>query len=278
MSKSQILIIIVALAAVVGLFFLPKSVVNNKNKEVSENQTSKTDSSTTAPTSNAETMHQTSLSPKEIERLNYWKKQFEQKGEKEKNLAFDSLAELYRKANFYDSVAYYADNLAISFPKTLNLMKAGDAYYEAFGFAMNPEKSKTLGEKARTYFKKVVEAEPSLSDAKVKLGMTYVNSETPMQGIMMIREVLQKEPDNQFAIMSLGKLSMQSGQYDKAAERFRQLLKLNDKDILAHFYLGVSLLQLGKNQEALKELKHVKNNSSDPAILQSVESYLKDIQ
>ena len=56
-----------------------------------------------------------------------------------------------------------------------------------------------------------------------------------MQGILLIREVLKSEPENTFAIMSLGKLSIQSGQYDKAIERFRQVLDLQKDNIEAKF-------------------------------------------
>ena len=49
-----------------------------------------------------------------------------------------------------------------------------------------------------------------------------------MQGIMGLREVLAKDRTNKPAILALGLFSIQSGQYDKATERFSSLLKMEE--------------------------------------------------
>jgi Flp pilus assembly protein TadD len=106
--------------------------------------------------------------------------------------------------------------------------------------------------------------------AKANMAMTYLNTENPMQGIMMLREILEEDPTNEVALFNMGILSMRSNQYPKAVERFQQIVINNPKNTKARFYLGVSLLETGKKDEARKELQLVKKEESDPAILQAI--------
>lgn len=65
----------------------------------------------------------------------------------------------------------------------------------------------------------------------------------PMQGILKIREVAEKYPGNVKANYTLGTLSMQTGQYDKAIERFTTVLEKQPENgqvwkLLAEAQLG----------------------------------------
>ena len=69
-----------------------------------------------------------------------------------------------------------------------------------------------------------------------------------------------------------------SGQYEKAIERFRQLLKVRPANFKARFYLGVSLAQTGKNKEALEELSIVKQQEKDPTIQAAIAELEKELK
>jgi cytochrome c-type biogenesis protein CcmH/NrfG len=65
----------------------------------------------------------------------------------------------------------------------------------------------------------------------------------PMQGILKIRDVADKYPGNVKANFTLGTLSMQTGQYDKAIERFQTVLEKQPENgqvwkLLAQAHLG----------------------------------------
>ncbi|WP_369075571.1 tetratricopeptide repeat protein, partial [Penaeicola halotolerans] len=96
--------------------------------------------------------------------------------------------------------------------------KAGNAYYEAFGFAMNETKLNELGVKTRFYLNKVFDAKPDRLDLKTKVAMTYMVSSNPMQGVGMHREVLAADTKNEQALFNMGLLAIQSTQYDRAVE------------------------------------------------------------
>jgi tetratricopeptide (TPR) repeat protein len=193
--------------------------------------------------------------------------------------ALDSLMGAFRRVNRYDSAAYFAAQFADAAPSLANNLLAGDAYYEAFRFAMDGQKLKVLGENARKYFERVLEEEPQHAEARVKTGMTYVASEAPMQGILMIRKVVEEDPENELALFNLGILSMQSGQLDKAVSRFTNLLEVNPKHREARFYLGVAHFernQREKAREVFEQLVQEEGAPNDP-ITQNAASYLEQL-
>jgi cytochrome c-type biogenesis protein CcmH/NrfG len=99
-----------------------------------------------------------------------------------------------------------------------------------------------------------------------------------MQGIVLLREILQKEPAHERASFNMGLLSMQSGQYDKAIERFEQVLKAHPENDQAKFYLGVSYAESGHGDEAKELLQEVKKKNNDPAVQATVDEYLKKLK
>ena len=59
----------------------------------------------------------------------------------QKNLqALDSLMDVFIQINKYDSAAFYAEKYAQSFSTVSHWQKAGDAYFEAFTFALIEQK------------------------------------------------------------------------------------------------------------------------------------------
>lgn len=61
---------------------------------------------------------------------------------------------------------------------------------------------------------------------------------TPMEGILALRAISDEHPENVDAQIWLGVFSMQSGQMDKAKERFSKVLTLEENNSVAHGYLG----------------------------------------
>ncbi|TAH20255.1 MAG: tetratricopeptide repeat protein [Cytophagales bacterium] len=283
MLKTQYIIVGVSLLFAIGLFLLPKSVVSNKSKAIEKSaQAQTTENDSVVEPALAES-HQVMLTDKQTQQLNILRNSFlKSNSEKDKSMLLDSMAYIFRSSNLIDSVAYYAELLSNQFPNTPNFLSVADAYYDVFSFAMSEQKVKYAAQKSRVFYEKVLAVEPENADVKVKLGVTYTITATPMQGIKMIREVLEKEPENQLAIFNLGLLSMQSGQYEKAVERFEKLIKINPKDVNSCLLLAQSLVNLGKTKEAIDSLEKFKANLSasplDTEIKQRINTYLQDLK
>ncbi|GAB3640743.1 tetratricopeptide repeat protein [Spirosoma arcticum] len=291
MNKFVLLVVVLASALTVGLYTLPKVVVRNENRQLTQSigggrqsqgagraaSDSLNAAASSGPVDDSQPdrseIHEKPVSVAEQKRLETLRIAFAEANSAQKEAVGEKLIVAFRELTRYDSAARYADLLAIAQPNERNMLRAGDAYFEAYTFAVDEKKIATLGQKTRDYYQKVLARNPNLLSAKANMAMTYVNTETPMQGIMLLREVLQQEPTNELALFNLGLLSMRSNQYGRAIERFRQILVNNPTSRKAQFYLGVSLAEAGQKEEARRVLAEVKKQEKDPQILAAVHEY-----
>lgn len=265
MVKTRIILVAVAAILVAIIFLLPKSVVENEN-QLKEATPESAAGHTAIPETLSSTIHTV-------------RGQFSENQSNQKNAIFaDSLRTLYTQAGQFDSAAWFAEEAATFFNTTESFLNAGNSYYEAYTFAMEPAKQEQLAEKARAWLGKVVAANPKNLEAKTKIAMTYVSSKTPMQGITMLREVLAEDPKNEFVLYNMGMLSVQSGQYGRAIERLEELKAVNPNHIQGALLLGVAYMNNGNKQKARQQFELVKTLDKDPAVQATADSYLKDLE
>ncbi|GMQ25248.1 hypothetical protein Aoki45_19300 [Algoriphagus sp. oki45] len=274
MKKSQLILILAGILAVVGLYALPKVVVDNESTGAKMEGAAE-DSEETQVQGITE-LHENELSAENRTQADQLKQMYANATENEEKVAAAQvLAELYKGEGLFDSAAYYWSEAADLLPANLFLAEeAGKANYEAFSFALDKAKVEKLAEKTRNYLEKVLAKNPSRLDLKTKIAMTYVSSSNPMQGISMMREILEQDPQNEDGLFNMGILSMQSGQYNKAVERFEELIKYHPDNLQGQFYLGVSYFESKEKNKAKAQFEAVKNMTEDPMILSSIQSYL----
>ncbi|MBL3657806.1 tetratricopeptide repeat protein [Fulvivirga sediminis] len=281
MLKTRIILFISAAVLVAIIFTLPKVVVDNEENAVPNKTTSGTSHAEPTPTEiDTDNIAHGQAVPADIQKkIDNLKIDYSNSSNIEKSVIFaDSLAELYLSINKYDSAAKFVEIIAENIPNEKNWERAGNTYYDAFGFAMDPQKRAYLGEKAREYFLKVMEKTPSNLDVKNKLAMTYLSTSNPMKGIGMLREIIEQDPKNEKAMFNLGVLSMQSNQYNKAVEHFSKLVKTYPNNTQAQFFLGVSYLETGNKDKAKEQFELVKTLDDDPEVQATADSYLEDIR
>jgi outer membrane protein len=278
MNRNQGILLTLALAATLGLYALPKAVVTKDNQQIERQGKEDNLSSTPNPAGSFEAMHSKEIAAEDAQRLDILANNFRTVSDTKKKVIFaDSLASLYVKLNRLDSAATYYERMAMLEPSRERKLRAAEGYYEAATFSTASDKRKVLNEKSRAIFSDLLSANPTDLDTKAKLAMTYVETENPMQGIMMLREVVQDDPRNEVAIYNLGLLAIQSGQYDKAVDRLHSLIAINPQHDQAHFFLGVSHAELGHAGEAKEHFETVKKLNSDPAVHSAVDKYLGEL-
>lgn len=129
--------------------------------------------------------------------------------------------------------------------------------------------------------KKEEMAATAMDPAKARMAeaVALVQGQDPMRGIMMLREIVEQEPNNAEAHWQLGLFSIQSGQYDKALERFK---KVKDIDATGFpdvwFYLGRTYATMDSIDQAIACLTKYKTLTQDTAILNGVDGFLKELE
>jgi tetratricopeptide (TPR) repeat protein len=190
----------------------------------------------------------------------------------------DSLGKLWDRFQTPQISSYYYEKIAEKEPTEQNWINAAFRYFDAFKVTGDSSRRVYFVNKAIDGYKKVLEINPKNNDAKTDLGVCYAEgTSNPMQGIMMLREVVQEDPKHIMAQYNLGILSLKSGQLDKAAERFEKVLEIDPKIEEARFLLARTYVQLGKNEPALKNLEILKKESQNPELVKETESLISQI-
>jgi tetratricopeptide (TPR) repeat protein len=276
MQKKQVIAILAAAVGIGIVFSLPKVLVDNEKEVVkgAETTVSESDSISEIGKLMAE-KHSHKPSDDEQKKILDFTKNYYSISDKEKKRIFaDSIVKYYTQFHQYDSVAKYSEEIAILQPVEKNLLSAADAYMQASDLVSVNEKSVYM-DKSRLYYQKALDLNAKNLDTKSKLAMTYVATSTPMKGIALLREVIEEDPKNETAIFNLGYLSMQSGQYSKAVDRFKSLIEINPEHASGTFYLGLSYLELGNKSKANQYFTKAKGLDTDPEFQAIVDSYLE---
>lgn len=275
MLRSRIIMLLLAAALIVLLFNLPRVVVDNTEGGISTETVVQGEESE----SGQEFLHNQEISLEDKEIMTSLKASIQKEGNQEKTTTFaDSLAEMFMFYRKYDSAATYFERAAKLDPQEERRIKVGNAYYEAFTFTIDATMADFYGEKTREYFNPIIESNPNRLDLKTKVGMTLVSSQNPMQGITMLREVLETDPENEEALYNLGILAFQTGQFPVAIERFENLVKVNENNTQGHFYLGLCYKEIGDFEMAKEQFIIVKSLDESPEVLATVDSYLEEMK
>jgi outer membrane protein len=271
MLKTRIILLVACAIVIWLIFLLPKAVVENES-QLKEVDSAKSQSSIPAKGHSDIPAALTSS-------IKTLRAQYLRGSPNQKNAIFaDSLRSLYTQAGQFDSAAWFGEQAATFFNTTESYLKAGNSYYEAYTFALHPEKQKTMAEKAQLWLGKSIDKNPKDLEARTKMAMTYLSSSSPMKGIQMMREVLAEDPKNEFALFNMGMLSIQSGQFDRAIERLNELIVVNPNHIQGQLLLGVAYMKKGNKEKARQQFEKVKKLDNDPAVQATVDSYLKDLK
>ncbi len=275
MKKERLFLILLAVSLSIALFSLPRVVVDNE-----QNSTSVESNPPASAAISDDHDHEFSESEKNLVESLREKRKSAQSIEKSIIFA-DSLESLFSQHHMYDSAAKYVEWIVKRNSGINSIRNAASVYFSAFRHASSPAKSSEYGEKARSFFQELLNKSDfgpdSMAIINTNIALTHISSDNPMQGIAMLRQVLEENPNNEYALLNMGLLSIQSGQYDRAIERFEELISINPDNIEGRFYLGVSFFEKRDMISALKHFNYIKENPAPEELKTAAAEYLKEI-
>ena len=102
-------------------------------------------------------------------------------------------------------------------------------------------------------FENAISLNPSNTTHKVNLAVCYAENpppDNPMKGILMLRDLIEKEPENVLVLTTLGRFAIQTGQFDKAIERLQQAHSLEPDNNKANCLLAQAYEGKGEAEQA----------------------------
>lgn len=198
--------------------------------------------------------------------------------EADKTTLEKELAKRWDDVNQPAPAAFYYQAIARKENNFQNWLNAGNRFNDAYKLDKDTTATSTFVAGAVEAFQNASKLKPESLEAKTGLGVAYVNGgASPMQGIALLREVVEKDPKNLSANLNLGLFSMKSGQYEKAVQRFKTIVAIKP-EFEPYFYLAESYKQIGNKTEAIAAYQKCKELMPDPVFGQRIDQYIKELQ
>ncbi len=123
--------------------------------------------------------------------------------------------------------------------------------------------------------------DPGNDSLKVGLGSCYIFgniADNPMQGIMMIREVAERDPSNMYAQYMLGVGGLMSGQLDRAIDRLSTVAEKQPDNVEVKLMLAEAYERKGDKQNAVKWYESVRSHIGNPEILKELDKRIQALK
>lgn len=137
-----------------------------------------------------------------------------------------------------------------------------------------------LATNAKVLFDKALVINPNNDSSKIGLGACYILgdiSNNPMQGILPVREIANKNPHNLYAQLILGLGGRKSGQFDKAIERFSIINQHQPNNTEIVLQLAECYELKGDKLNAVKWYEKGKNLITNADIKTEIDKRIKQI-
>ncbi|QEC51767.1 tetratricopeptide repeat protein [Anseongella ginsenosidimutans] len=188
------------------------------------------------------------------------------------------LAGEWEELNISNVSGLYYMELAEKQPTAGNWLKAGDQLREGYKTMSDTIQRSFLVDKALSAYQHALQLDPENLDAQTGLGaVTVEGTPAPMKGIQLLLGVVEKDPGNPGANLTLGKFSMQTGQYEKARDRFLTVVESQPGGEV-YFYLGEAYRQLGEKENAIAAYETTKKYIVDPQFTSMIDNIIEELK
>jgi tetratricopeptide (TPR) repeat protein len=156
---------------------------------------------------------------------------------KQKLDVFHQLAHFWKdSARIFEPYAWYEAEAARLENSEKSLTFAAHLFLENLRNEENDRLKRWKALQAKDLFERSLRINDKNDSSTVGLGACYIFgniADNPMEGILKVRQVVERDSTNIFAHMVLGHGSLISGQYDRAIDRFGKVLTLQPGNLEA---------------------------------------------
>lgn len=260
MKRPQLITLIAGIFLTAGIYFFVRTTPVKKTKAVAEQHSPDDghDHGTGTPVTidTILLLAKKQLSPSQVVSVSTLENSISRGAVKDQQVrVYRQLARFwFDSAGIFEPYAWYLAEAARLENSEKSLNFAAHLFLENLQADEVPDRRKWKALQAKDLFERSLKINPAGDSAKVGLGASYLFggiSDSPMEGILKIREVTEKDSTNVYAQMMLGKGSLLSGQYDRAIDRFLKITRLEPNNLDAILLLADVYERTGKKEEAV---------------------------
>jgi tetratricopeptide (TPR) repeat protein len=252
-SRLQLIFIVVAIAAFITMYFGCET----KPKNIKALEKSRALSMEVTGVQNIINEARKKLTPNQLSAVETMSAQLD-KDTTTQIATLQMLASEWYKYGHAAVSGHYAEQIAEKSNTEEAWSITGTTYVFGIKTATDDKVKEFCKARAIKAFEKALSLNPNNVDHQINMALCYVerpSQDNPMKGILILRELNTKYPENVSVINQLASLALKTNQIDKAMTRLNQALKLDSKNktticLLAEAY---ELAKDVKNAEVFKK-------------------------
>lgn len=194
--------------------------------------------------------------------------------------AYKKLGDVWsRSGNIICGGHYYTEKAKITNTAADWRFAAGLLFYAAGGAADSIAKSYAI-DLAINGFNSALALDSTDVDSKVQLAVCLIDGKNRvMDGVTMLKQVEKIQPDHEYMNITLGRLAIVSGQFDKAIPRLKRLAELHPDNLEAHYYLAEAYRASGDKVSSIQALENAKKHFAKmPEAQKQIEELIQNIK
>lgn len=201
------------------------------------------------------------------------------------SIAHDDTASLrnsleFSNQNNYRSIAaYFQLQLAEKIQSSREWELAGQSIYTYAVQMQDTLRRDFLMAEAIRCFDQVLEKSPENRSATLYKGLALADRrESMMLAVPLLLQVVREDSANVLANYTLGMLAIESGQLDKALNRFEKLISLQPSNAEYHFQAARTSEMMGNKEIALNYYRASLELTSNPQIQEQLQEIIKQLK
>jgi tetratricopeptide (TPR) repeat protein len=279
-KKPQLITVIVALVLIATIYMFGRT-IPRKSPVLPQSVLMQLDQGITSDS--ILTLSKKQLDPEQVVRLNTLENSISRGNVKEQQLnVYHQLAHFWAdSAVIFEPYAFYEAEAARLENSEKSLNFAARLFLENLQSDNEVQRRKWKALQAKDLFERSLKINPDNDSTKVGLGACYLFgniSATPMEGILKIREVAEKDSANVYAQMMLVKGSLLSGQYDKAIIRLQTINRLEPGNPEAILLLADIYERTGDKANAIKWYQNSLQIINQPEAKKEIEKRIEELR
>lgn len=195
--------------------------------------------------------------------------------------AYHKLAHFWKDSvQLFEPYAWYEAESARLENSEKSLTFAARLFLENLQADQNGSRRQWKALQAKELYERSLKINPDNDSSKIGIGACFLFgniSSNPLEGISMIKDVIQRDSTNVYAQITLVKGSLISGQYQKGIERLLTILKQEPSHIEAVLMLADLYERTGEKKKAVvwygKSLKLI----SSPEIQKAIQDRIEEL-
>ncbi len=193
--------------------------------------------------------------------------------------AMTRIAEVWQEHKQFAVAGYYYAEAAKLEKSEKNLNFAGQFFLQLLQRIPNPGMQTWMAEQAVDCFQQSLKINPDNDTTKLALAAGLIEGigET-MEGVQILLGITRENPDHIPANLMLGRLAVQSGQLDKAIERFETVLAQEPENTEALYFMAEAYKGKGNKEKAIELFEACKKVVNNPEFTREIDQYINSFK